>query len=79
MDVRPIVRRRTAYGAAMQGNASVRPRVVALFVLLAVVAVGCGFHTITPPGAEPLRYRDQILTETTNFLYWMLDLQHAAP
>jgi acetyl esterase/lipase len=42
-----------------------RLRVGVLIVALAVVAAGCGFHTITPPGAAPLRYRDAVFTDTT--------------
>jgi dipeptidyl aminopeptidase/acylaminoacyl peptidase len=37
----------------------VRVRLVAVF-MAAVVTAGCGLHTITPPGASPLRYRDAI-------------------
>jgi para-nitrobenzyl esterase len=35
---------------------------------VAVVVAGCGFHTITPPGAAPLRYRDAVFgaVSTTN-------------
>lgn len=39
-----------------------RVRVTILLVVLAVVAAGCGFNTITPPGPAPLRYRDQVFT-----------------
>ena len=44
-------------------------------------AAGLVSYLTTFPGAGhvPFDHRDQILTETTNFLYWMLDLQHAAP
>ncbi len=36
-----------------------RMRVWIVAVALAVIA-GCGFHTITPPGAAPMRYRDAV-------------------
>jgi acetyl esterase/lipase len=36
-----------------------------LLVLLALVATGCGLHTLTPPGPAPLRYRDQVFTAVT--------------
>jgi acetyl esterase/lipase len=39
-----------------------RVRVTILLVVLAAVAAGCGFNTITPPGPAPLRYRDQVFT-----------------
>jgi para-nitrobenzyl esterase len=42
-----------------------RVRACALFVVLAVVAAGCGLHTITPPGPAPLRYRDAVFTNVT--------------
>ncbi len=42
-----------------------RVRISALLVVLAVVAAGCGFHTITPPGAAPLRYRDEVFSDVT--------------
>lgn len=42
-----------------------RVRIAALTVVLAVVAAGCGFHTITPPGAAPLRYRDEVFSAVT--------------
>ena len=42
-----------------------RLRVTVLLVTLAVVAAGCGFHTITPPGPSPLRYRDEVFTDVT--------------
>jgi acetyl esterase/lipase len=34
-------------------------------VALVLVAAGCGFHTLTPPGAAPLRYRDHVFTDVT--------------
>jgi acetyl esterase/lipase len=40
-----------------------RLRLSALLVTLAFVAVGCGFHTITPPGPSPLRYRDEVFSD----------------
>ena len=36
-----------------------------LVAALAVVASGCGFHTITPPGAAPLRSRDTVFDAVT--------------
>lgn len=41
-------------------------------VALVLVAAGCGFHTLTPPGAAPLRYRDPVftaVTKTTDVVY----------
>jgi para-nitrobenzyl esterase len=41
-------------------------------VALVVLATGCGFHTLTPPGAAPLRYRDPVfanVTKTANVSY----------
>jgi para-nitrobenzyl esterase len=41
-------------------------RIRAGFVALAMAVVaGCGFHTITPPGASPLRYRDTVFETVT--------------
>ena len=40
-----------------------RARILALVV--AVVAAGCGYHTIEPPGAEPLRYRDAVFQDVS--------------
>lgn len=42
-----------------------RTRLTIVAVLLAVVAAGCGFHTITPPGDAPLRYRDTVFGSVT--------------
>jgi acetyl esterase/lipase len=57
-----------------------RTRLVTLFV--AVVTAGCGFHTITPPGPSPLRYRDAVfdsVTATSNVSYGSaVDQQGAA-
>jgi carboxylesterase type B len=39
-----------------------RIRLLAAVATVAVVATGCGLHTITPPGAAPLRYRDAVFT-----------------
>jgi carboxylesterase type B len=44
---------------------TVRWRVGVLAVVVAVVAAGCGFQTMTPPGAAPLRYRDQVFDTVT--------------
>ncbi len=40
-----------------------RIRTALVTLILAVVTVGCGFHTIQPPGATPLRYRDVIFDD----------------
>lgn len=42
-----------------------RIRVGVLIVAFAFVAAGCGFQTITPPGAAPLRYRDAVFSAAT--------------
>jgi acetyl esterase/lipase len=42
-----------------------RVRVSLVFVVLALLATGCGLHTISPPGAAPLRYRDAVFTNVT--------------
>jgi acetyl esterase/lipase len=34
-------------------------------VALVVLATGCGLNTLTPPGAAPLRYRDQVFQNVT--------------
>ncbi|MGZ4688860.1 MAG: carboxylesterase family protein [Acidimicrobiia bacterium] len=49
-----------------------RLRVGVLIAALAVVVAGCGFNTITPPGAAPLRYRDEVFNTvdvTSNISY----------
>jgi acetyl esterase/lipase len=41
-------------------------------VALVLVATGCGFHTLTPPGAAPLRFRDPVfstVTKTADVVY----------
>jgi len=42
-----------------------RMRTLLVTFIVAVVTVGCGFHTIPPPGPSPLRYRDVIVDEVT--------------
>jgi para-nitrobenzyl esterase len=42
-----------------------RLRVVGLVLAVAVVAAGCGYHTFSPPGPAPLRYRDEVFTAVT--------------
>jgi para-nitrobenzyl esterase len=42
-----------------------RYRAVVAFAVLALVAAGCGYNTISPPGASPLRYRDPVFTAVT--------------
>jgi para-nitrobenzyl esterase len=42
-----------------------RMRTMLVTLVVAVVTVGCGFHTIPPPGATPLRYRDAVFDAVT--------------
>jgi acetyl esterase/lipase len=42
-----------------------RIRLAVLVVAVALVAAGCGLHTLTPPGNAPVRYRDQVFTAVT--------------
>jgi para-nitrobenzyl esterase len=42
-----------------------RARLCLLVLVVAVVTAGCGLPYITPPGAAPLRYRDDIFTGVT--------------
>lgn len=37
----------------------------ALVAVLALVAVGCDWQKVVPPGAAPLRYRDAVFTGVT--------------
>jgi acetyl esterase/lipase len=60
---------------------SMRIRAGIVALAMAVVA-GCGFHTITPPGAAPLRYRDTVfdtVTTTSNVSYGSAADQQGAP
>jgi hypothetical protein len=44
----------------------------ALVVVLALVAVGCDWQKLVPPGDAPLRYRDAVfsaVTTTSNVTY----------
>ena len=40
-------------------------RILPLVALLAVVAAGCNYPTIDPPGAAPVRYRDPVFSNVT--------------
>jgi acetyl esterase/lipase len=49
-----------------------RFRSVVVVAVLALVAAGCGYNRITPPGASPLRYRDPVfagVTKTADITY----------
>ncbi len=58
--------------AVVPGDLRMRWRAIVLFAVLAVVAAGCGYNTITPPGASPLRFRDSVfsgVTKTSDITY----------
>jgi acetyl esterase/lipase len=42
-----------------------RARAFVVVVAMAVVAAGCGYNTLVPPGAAPLRYRDPVFGAVT--------------
>ncbi len=49
---------------SIRGNV-MRRRLCLLVLVLSVVAAGCGLPYLTPPGAAPLRYRDDIFSGVT--------------
>jgi acetyl esterase/lipase len=42
-----------------------RLRALSVLAVVAVIAAGCGYNQITPPGAAPLRYRDPVFAAVT--------------
>jgi acetyl esterase/lipase len=59
-----------------------RMRTALVTLVVAVVTVGCGFHTIPPPGDSPLRYRDALfdtVTVTHDVVYGSAPDQQGTP